>query len=149
MATFTIMATSTSGLTSTLSWSTLGYMLLTVGILTTFLSGRRYLLAYMLAGMGYWVAIEGIQSIVVNTTALSSGYAYLAAVLLSLIAMGTYLSYRYRKFVAAMAAEDAGAVTYIGRRATPSSRSAKVRTPHDKYIEHTPIYNNYKPRFRN
>lgn len=150
MATFTIMATSTPGLSGTLSWSTLGYMLLSVGILATFISGRRYLLAYLIAGMGYWVGIEGLQSILVNTTSLSNGYGYLAAILLSLIAVGSYLGYRYKKFVdaEALATQKTGAVSLSPRR-TRVARAAKSRTPRDKYIEHTPIYNNYKPRFRN
>lgn len=151
MATITIMAISTPGLSGTLSWSILGFMLLAVGILTTFLSGRRYLLGYLLAGMSYWIVIEGIQSIMVNTTSMSSGFGYLTAVLLSVIMVGIYLTYRYQQFVANMKAQDA-AVATVGHRATPVAtrvRSAKVRTPHDKYIEHTPIYNNYKPRFRN
>lgn len=151
MATFTTMAISIPSLSGTLSWSTVGFMLLAVGILTTFLSGRRYLLGYLLGGMSYWIVIEGIQSIMVNTTSMSSGAGYLTAILLSVVTLGIYLTYRYRQFVATMEAEEAGMAT-AGHRATSVStkaRSAKVRISHDKYIEHTPIYNNYKPRFRN
>ena len=150
MATFTIMATSTPGLSGTLSWSTLGYMLLSVGIVATFLSGRRYLLGYLLGGMGYWVIIEGMQSIVVNVTSMSSGYGYLTAILLSLAVVGSYLGYRYKQFVETLDTQKTG-VESLGRRATSRSvvAKAKGRIPHEKYIEHTPIYNNYKPRFRN
>lgn len=148
MATFTIMATSTPGLSGTLSWSTLGYMLLSVGIVATLLSGRRYLLGYLLSGMIYWIIIEGIQSIVVNSTSMSSGYGYLTAILLSLAVVGAYLGYRYKQFVETLDTQKTG-VESVGRRTTSRSVATKSRTPHEKYIEHTPIYNNYKPRFRN
>ena len=149
MATFTIIATSTPGLSGTFYWSTLGYMLLAVGILATYLSGRRYLLGYLLGGMGYWVLIEGIQSIVVNVTSMSSGYGYLTAVLLTVAAASSYLGYRYRQFVATMDTQKTGVESLSHRRAAPLSAAVKTRTPKDKYIEHTPIYNNYRPRFRN
>ena len=150
MATFTIMATSTPGLSGTLSWSTLGYMLLSVDIVATLLSGRRYLLGYLLSGMIYWIIIEGIQSIVVNSTSMSSGYGYLTAILLSLAVVGSYLGYRYKQFVETLDTQKTG-VESLGRRAISRSVvvKAKGRIPHEKYIEHTPIYNNYKPRFRN
>lgn len=148
MATFTIMATSTPGLSGTLSWSTLGYMLLAVGIVATYLSGRRYLLGYLLGGMGYWVIIEGIQSILVNVTSMSSGYGYFTAILLSLTLAGGYLGYRYKQFVATLETQKRG-VEPLTKRAATRKISANSQTSKEKYIEHTPIYNNYKPRFRN
>lgn len=148
MATFTTIAASTPGLSGTFNWSTLGYMLLAVGILATYLSGRRYLLGYLLGGMGYWVLIEGIQSIVVNVTAMSSAYGYLTAILLSIAVAGSYLGYRYKQFIATMETQKTG-VESLSHRKAPLSVAVKARTPKDKYIEHTPIYNNYKPRFRN
>ncbi|WP_296402664.1 AciT family ciprofloxacin tolerance protein [Psychrobacter sp.] len=148
MTTLSIMASSTPGLTSTLSWSTLGYMLLVVGIVATYLSGRRYLLGYLIGGMGYWIAIEGIQSIVVNVTSVSSGFGYLTAILISVAMLGAYLAYRYKQFVDNLETQKSG-VESLGRRTVSMSAAARVRTPRDKYIEHTPIYNNYEPRFRN
>lgn len=147
MATLTIMATSQPGLYGTLSWSSLGYMLLTIGVLATLLSGRRYLMGYMAAGMGYWLVIEVLQSIVVTVTSMSSGYGYLSAFILSIVLMASFLAYRYKKQSVTMAQKTG--VETLECRGRPVATLAKSGIAQDKYIEHTPIYNNYKPRFRN
>ncbi|WP_019673525.1 AciT family ciprofloxacin tolerance protein [Psychrobacter lutiphocae] len=162
MAILTIMATSHTGSTSAFTWSTLGFVLLTIGLIATFFSDRRYLLGYLFAGMSYWIVIEGIQSILINITALSKGYSYVAALLITWVTLAAFIGYRYKQY-----AKQNRATVKRGVEPLPPRRqvvhkvntaahkpvfmrnSAKVRKQQDKYIEHTPIYNNYKPRFRN
>ncbi|PNK60956.1 AciT family ciprofloxacin tolerance protein [Psychrobacter sp. FDAARGOS_221] len=160
MAILTIMATGHTGSSSAFTGSTLGFVLLVIGLLATFLSGRRYLLSYLFAGMGYWVVVEGIQSILVNMTAMSRGYGYAAALVISWLAIAAFIGYRYKQYSAQQQVipvkrtgveplSRRSAFKLIVNKVAMLRKAAKTRKQQAKYIEHTPIYNNYKPRFRN
>lgn len=143
MATQTIIATGQTWLTGSLSWSTLGYTMLAIGIVATFFSSRRYLLGYLLGGMGYYLVVEGVQSAITAVTPASTAVSYIAAFALTIFATFALIVYRYNK------AQQSKPVT-SNRRMAPLFRSRKrLATQADKYIEHTPIYKNYTPRFRN
>lgn len=143
MATLTILATGQNWLSGSLSWSMFGYALLAIGIVVTFFSSRRYLLGYLLGGMSYYLVVEGVQSAITATTPINGGVSYIAAFVVTLFALGGFVVYRYNKAAANKPVTPSG-------RFIPLLRNEKrLAAQREKYIEHTPIYKNYKPRFRN
>ena len=143
MATHIVMASSQAWLANAFSWSSVGFVLLAIGIIATFFSSRRYLLGYLIGGMSYYLVVEGVQSAISALTPASVGVSYALAFISTLLAMAALVVYRYNKAAATKPVTHAN-------RLTPLLRGNKrLAAKRDKYIEHTPIYNNYKPRFRN
>ncbi len=132
---------STTMLVEAVSWSTLGYILVAVGLIATLLSSHRYLLVYLLAGMAYWLLVEGLQFVISHAIAISSWHSYLAALAITWFIPSLFLVYRY-----GMRRPSADTPTKPRWSTVWQRKSAADR---DNYIEHTPIYNNYKPRFDN
>ncbi|PIE46879.1 MAG: hypothetical protein CSA42_06300 [Gammaproteobacteria bacterium] len=108
--------------------SVLGYGLLVAGIIATVFSKQRYLLLYTLAGMGYWLSIEMLQSAIIRILPLSEWNGYVAAMLVSWFVFILWLGYRH---------------IYITPRKQQAQASAEA-----KYVEHTPVYKNYHPKFQ-
>lgn len=109
----------------------LGYGLLAIGVVATALSSQRYLLLYALAGMVYWLVIEGMHSVLTDTLPLSSWHGYVAAMALSWLPICAWVIARAWRY-------DAISLTSKQRRATAQNR----------YIEHTPVYDQYQPKFQ-
>ena len=109
----------------------LGYGLLAIGIIATALSSQRYLLLYALAGMGYWLVVEGIQYVLTAALPLSSWHGYVAAMALSWLPLCAWVITRAWR-------HDAISLPSKSRRATAQQR----------YIEHTPVYDQYEPKFQ-
>lgn len=57
----------------------LGFTLLIVGMTATFFSPHRYLLGYALAGMLYWLVIEGLHLALTHMLPISSWHGYIGA----------------------------------------------------------------------
>lgn len=102
----------------------LGYALLAVGVVATALSSQRYLLLYTLAGMGYWLLIEGMQAGLTSVFTLSEWNGYVIAMLISWIPLAGWVGYR--------------TITAPQRRKRATA----------KYIEHTPVYKDYEPKYQ-
>lgn len=109
----------------------LGYGLLAIGILATALSSQRYLLLYALAGMGYWLVIEGIQYALTAALPLSSWHGYVAAMALSWLPLCAWIIARAWRH---------DSISIRGK-----SRQTVVQ---QRYIEHTPVYDEYQPKFQ-
>lgn len=109
----------------------LGYGLLAIGILATALSSQRYLLLYALAGMGYWLVIEGIQYLLTAALPLSSWHGYVAAMALSWLPLCAWIIARAWRHDAI----------------SDPRKSAKTASQ-QRYIEHTPVYDDYQPKFQ-
>ena len=137
--TFLVM-TSDSGMwtdffqTDFLTGTTIGLALLVVGLVVTWFSAYRYLLGYFLAGMGYWLAVEGLQWSAVQLFPISDWHGYVVALTASWFIPVSYFIYRYLR-------------TPAGEFNLSSLAPMKRRTRQESYIEHTPIYQDYKPRF--
>lgn len=107
--------------------STLGYGLLALAIITLAFSNQRRLLGFMLAGMVYWLLIEGIHSGLTALLPLTTSLAYAVAIIVSFLPFIGWAVYR---------------------EATATTRLKKAQAKANaKYIEHTPIYKNYQPKF--
>ena len=120
---------------SLMTWSTLGYALLAIGLIATLLSSYRYLLAYLLAGMVYWLIVDGLQSALLSLFEIDSwrGYIYSLATTWLLLSISFILRLNSRT-----------------RTAKPSKKPAIAKSKYkEKYIEHTPVYTDYQPRFPN
>lgn len=139
MAPSIILATNFNWFSSVISWSTLGLVLIAIGIFATLLSSHRYLLAYLLGGMGYWLVVEGIQSVVASTFTIDIWHSYVASLAITWFVPSLVLAYRYSR-----TPTHSG-----GAKGMKLKRGSKPLAHSDNYIEHTPIYNNYKPRFHN
>lgn len=109
----------------------LGYGLLAIGVVATALSSQRYLLAYALAGMGYWLVIEGMQSALTYMLPLSSWHGYVVAMGLSWLPICGWV-------IARALRHDAISVSTKQRKLAQKQR----------YIEHTPVYDQYQPKFQ-
>lgn len=136
MTTHTILAASQAWPSGILTWSTLGAALFIIGIVATYFSSRRYLLGYLIGGMSYFLAVEGVKIVLTTATALPVIASYVIAFILTLFALFGFGYYLVKR-------EEAGKP--IGPL---FGRNKHVRQ-REKYIEHTPIYNNYNPKFRN
>lgn len=109
----------------------LGYGLLAIGIIATALSSQRYLLLYALAGMGYWLVIEGLQYALTAAFPLSSWHGYVAAMALSWLPLCAWI------------------ISRAWHHDTISIRSKSRRAVAQQcYIEHTPVYDEYQPKFQ-
>ena len=130
-----IMTMSLAQTSSLITWSTLGYVLLFIGMIATLLSSYRYLLGYLLAGMVYWLIVDGIQSALLSLFEIDSWQSYIYALGSTWVLLG------------------AGFIFRLNRRAralSSSTKSVAVKNKYrDNYIEHTPVYTDYQPRFPN
>lgn len=111
--------------------SILGYALLAIGTIATALSSQRYLLLYALAGMFYWLVIEGIQSALTFMLPLSSWHGYVAAMALSWLPICGWVIARALRY----------------DTISPATEQRKLAEK-SRYIEHTPVYDQYQPRFQ-
>lgn len=109
-------------------FSIIGYGLLAVGVIVTAFSSQRHLLLYTLAGMGYWLLIEVLQTNLVESFPLSNWNGYVIAMMISWVPLAAWGIYRSLSSTA---------------RQQKEQELAKA-----KYIEHTPVYKDYQPRFR-
>lgn len=120
------------------TWSTaalLGYSLLAGLILVLALSSQRWLLWYLFGGMAYWLAVEGIQSILAGRpmlSELSELHSYIIAMGISWLPLAGWVLYRALRY------EDVS-------QSVQQQRKLEVA----RYIEHTPVYDDddYQPRF--
>ncbi len=108
--------------------SIIGYSLLAVGLVATALSSQRYLLLYTLAGMAYWALIEGLQSGLTHMFALSGWNGYVVAMLISWVPLAGWVIYR--------------------SISAPQRRKRAQEQAKAKYIEHTPVYKDYEPKYQ-
>ena len=120
------------------SWTALGYILLATGLVATLLSPYRYLLGYLFAGMAYWLAVDGIQSALLVMFSLNSWQGYIFALGITWLLLGVWFIYRLNK----QAVKTSAGLTAAQDKALDKKYG-------DNYIEHTPIYKNYQPRFNN
>jgi hypothetical protein len=120
------------------TWSTaalLGYSLLAGLILALALSSQRWLLWYLFGGMAYWLAVEGIQSLVAGRpmlSELSELHSYIIAMGISWLPLAGWVLYRALRY------EDVSQSVQQQRKLEAA-----------RYIEHTPVYDDddYQPRF--
>ncbi|HCT74297.1 MULTISPECIES: AciT family ciprofloxacin tolerance protein [Psychrobacter] len=120
------------------TWSTaalLGYSLLAGLILVLALSSQRWLLWYLFGGMAYWLAVEGIQSILAGRpmlSELSELHSYIIAMGISWLPLAGWVLYRALRY------EDVSQSVQQQRKLEAA-----------RYIEHTPVYDDddYQPRF--
>ena len=128
------MTMSLAQTSSLITWSTLGYTLLTIGIIATLLSSYRYLLGYLLAGMVYWLIVDGIQSALIYLFEINNWQSYIYSLAFTWILLGIGFIFRLNRRTAT-------------NSNTPSTAVKNRYT--EKYIEHTPVYTDYQPRFPN
>ncbi|MGP4119744.1 AciT family ciprofloxacin tolerance protein [Psychrobacter aquimaris] len=120
------------------TWNTaalLGYSLLAGLILALALSSQRWLLWYLFGGMAYWLAVEGIQSLVAGRpmlSELSELHSYIIAMGISWLPLAGWVLYRALRY------EDVSQSVQQQRKLEAA-----------RYIEHTPVYDDddYQPRF--
>lgn len=143
-----IMTTSLTTVASLLTWSTLGYALLTIGVIATLLSPYRYLLGYLLAGMIYWLVVDGIQSALSYLFVIDGWQSYIYALAFTWMLLGIWFIYRLTKHTRTAIQTTHMHGIKINTKARRKSISAKDRYG-DSYIEHTPVYTDYQPRFHN
>ncbi|HSP84297.1 MAG TPA: AciT family ciprofloxacin tolerance protein [Psychrobacter sp.] len=109
----------------------LGYGLFLSAIVFIALSAQRWLLWYLFGGMGYWLAVEIIHSLVSHWFILSEWHNYVVAMGISWLPLGAWVLYRALRY------ED------VSRRMIQERERQAAR-----YIEHTPVYDDdYQPRF--
>lgn len=107
--------------------STFGYGLLALAITALAFSNQRNLLGFMIAGMAYWLLVEVLQSGLTTLLPLSDWHGYATAIILSFLPFIGWVIYR---------------------SVTAPARLKKAQAiANAKYIEHTPIYKNYQPKF--
>ena len=119
------------------TWSNaalLGYGGLVGLIMGLALSSQRWLLWYLFGGMAYWLAVEVIQTLLVNRamfSELSEWHSYVIAMGISWLPLVGWVVYRALRY------EDVSR-TVQQQRALEAAR----------YKEHTPVYDDdYQPRF--
>jgi len=116
------------------TWSAgvlLGYGLLAGLIAVLALSSQRWLLWYLFGGMVYWVAVEVIQSLLLQWFVLSEWHSYVAAMGISWLPLGAWVLYRALRY------DDVS-------QSVQQQRELEAAC----YIEHTPVYDDdYQPRF--
>jgi len=108
----------------------LGYGILASLIVAISLSSQRWLLWYVLGGVAYWLAVEVIHSGLMLWTSLSEWHGYVAAMGISWLPLFTWVLYRALRF------EDVS-------QAMEQERALAAA----RYVEHSPIYDDYQPRF--
>jgi MFS family permease len=116
------------------TWSAgalLGYGLLAGLIVALALSPQRWLLWYLFGGMVYWLAVEFMQSVLLQWFTLSEWHSYVAAMGISWLPLGGWVLFRAMRY-------DDLSQTVQRQRELEAAR----------YIEHTPVYDDdYQPRF--
>lgn len=119
------------------TWSNaalLGYGLLAGLIVALAFSSQRWLLIYLFGGMAYWLAVEGIQSVISSRpmlVELSEWHSYVVAMGISWLPLVGWVLYRALRY------EDVS-------QAVQQQRELEAA----RYIEHTPVYDDdYQPRF--
>lgn len=119
------------------TWSNaalLGYGLLAGLIVALAFSSQRWLLIYLFGGMAYWLAVEGIQSVISSRpmlAELSEWHSYVVAMGISWLPLVGWVLYRALRY------EDVS-------QAVQQQRELEAA----RYIEHTPVYDDdYQPRF--
>ncbi len=122
---------SIEALTITISTSALlGWGLLTCLIVAIALSSQRWLLWYVFGGIAYWLAIEVIHSGLMIWSSLSDWHGYVVAMGISWLPLFAWVLYRALRY------EDVS-------QALAEERVLAA----ERYVEHSPIYDDYKPRF--
>lgn len=119
------------------TWSNaalLGYSLLAGLVVALAFSSQRWLLLYLFGGMAYWLAVEGIQSVISSRpmlAELSEWHSYVVAMGISWLPLVGWVLYRALRY------EDVS-------QAVRQQRELEAA----RYIEHTPVYDDdYQPRF--
>lgn len=111
-----------------------GYALLAGLVVTLAFSSQRWLLLYLFGGMAYWLAVEGIQSVISSRPMLadiSEWHSYIVAMGISWLPLIGWVLYRALRY------EDVS-------QAVQQQRELEAA----RYIEHTPVYDDdYQPRF--
>lgn len=124
-------AAANDALTVTTSTSALlGYGLLATLIVAITLSSQRWLLWYVFGGIAYWLAIEVIHSGLMIWSSLSDWHGYVAAMGISWLPLFSWVLYRALRY------DDVS-------QAMEQERVLAA----ERYVEHSPIYDDYKPRF--
>ncbi len=117
------------------TWSTgaiLGTGMLMGLVLALVLSSQRWLLWYLLGGMGYWLAVETIHSLLTHWLVLSEWHNYVTAIGISWLPLSVWVLYRALRY------EDVSRTVHKQRQIHAA-----------RYIEHTPVYDDdYQPRFQ-
>ena len=109
----------------------IGYGLLLSIVVAVALSSQRWLLWYLFGGMVYWLAVEGIHSLLIHWFALSEWHNYVVAMGISWLPLGAWVLYRALRY------------ENVSRRMIQERELQMAR-----YIEHTPVYDDdYQPRF--
>lgn len=132
-----------------------GYACLAVCVLLTALSRYRYLLWYTLAGMSYWLCIEVLQAGLVEVFNLSNWHGYIIALMASWLLMVSWLVYRHKYHPNSFPAQTEHAQLSNQEVFKPSLTktgeldvNGNLMDAQSKYIEHTPVYKDYQPRFQ-
>ena len=108
-----------------------GYGLFLIAVVAIAVSSQRWLLWYLFGGMGYWLAVEMIHSLLTHWFVWSEWHNYVVAMGISWLPLGTWVLYR------AMRYEDVS-------QAVQQQRELEAA----RYIEHSPVYDDdYQPRF--
>ena len=109
----------------------IGYGLFLSAVVAIAVSSQRWLLWYLFGGMGYWLAVEMIHSLVTHWFLWSEWHNYVVAMGISWLPLGAWVLYRALRY------EDVSC-SMIQERELHAAR----------YIEHTPVYDDdYQPRF--
>lgn len=116
------------------TWDTgrlFGYGLLAGLIVALTFSAQRWLLAYIVGGIAYGLAVEGIHSLLLNFSTLEEWRSYVIAIGISWLPLFAWVLYRALRY-------DTVSYAMQKQQALASAR----------YIEHSPIYDDdYQPRF--
>ena len=109
----------------------IGYGLLLSIVGAVALSSQRWLLWYLFGGMGYWLAVEMIHSVLTHWFVWSEWHSYVVAMGISWLPLGAWVLYRALRY------EDVSQNMHQQRELQAA-----------RYIEHTPVYDDdYQPRF--
>ncbi|MFC6381416.1 AciT family ciprofloxacin tolerance protein [Psychrobacter glacincola] len=122
-STFASEALSTSAIVS--------YGLFLIAVVAIAVSSQRWLLWYLFGGMGYWLAVEMIHSLLTHWFVWSEWHNYVIAMGISWLPLGAWVLYRALRY------EDVS-------QAVQQQRELEAA----RYIEHSPVYDDdYQPRF--
>ncbi|MGP4714339.1 MULTISPECIES: AciT family ciprofloxacin tolerance protein [unclassified Psychrobacter] len=114
------------------STTILGLSLLAGLVVVLALSSQRWLLWYLLGGMGYWLTVEAISGLVSSWFVLTEWHSYVLAMGISWVPLGLWVLYRAIRY------EDVST-------ALQEQRELKAA----RYVEHSPVYDDdYTPRFQ-
>ena len=108
-----------------------GYGLFLIAVVAIAVSSQRWLLWYLFGGMGYWLAVEMIHSLLTHWFVWSEWHNYVIAMGISWLPLGAWVLYRALRY------EDVS-------QAVQQQRELEAA----RYIEHSPVYDDdYQPRF--